>query len=77
MVRIGIHLGDVIEMNGRLRGDAVNVAARMESHGVPGAIQVTRATADLLAGRFVCTPRGTVDVKGKGPMEVFLLAGLA
>ena len=83
-MRIGLHSGKVVagvigtnKFTYDLWGDPVNVAARMESHGVPGAIQVTRATADLLRDRFLCEPRGTVEVKGKGPMEVFLLKGLA
>jgi class 3 adenylate cyclase/CheY-like chemotaxis protein len=83
-MRIGLHSGPVVagvigtsKFIYDLWGDTVNVAARMESHGVPGAIQVSRATADLLQARFVCEPRGIVEVKGKGPMEVFLLTGLA
>ena len=43
-----------------------------ESYGVPrdaGRIQITRATKDLLKDEFVCEPRGTIPVKGKGEME--------
>ena len=54
-------------------GDAVNTAARMESHGEPGRIQVTHDTYRLLANRFVCEPRGTIDVKGKGPVQTWWL----
>jgi guanylate cyclase len=54
-------------------GDAVNVASRMESHGMSGAIQITRATYDLIQDEFVCEPCGTVNVKGKGEMEVWLV----
>jgi guanylate cyclase len=54
-------------------GDAVNVASRMESHGMSGTIQITRATYELIKDEFVCEPRGTVDVKGKGEMEVWLV----
>ena len=54
-------------------GDAVNVASRMESHGLGGAVQITRATFDLIKDEFVCQPRGSVNVKGKGEMEVWLV----
>jgi class 3 adenylate cyclase len=54
---------------GDLWGDAVNMASRMESHGVPGEIQITRATWELIRGEFECRARGTVDVKGKGHVE--------
>jgi guanylate cyclase len=47
----------------------------MESHGVPGSIQVTaRARQRLLAG-FELSRRGSIDVKGKGPMDCYLLLG--
>jgi guanylate cyclase len=47
----------------------------MESHGTPGEIQISRATYELLKDEFVCEPRGTVMVKGKGEMETWYLAG--
>jgi guanylate cyclase len=56
-------------------GDAVNVASRMESHGVPGRIQVGPATAALIADDFVLEPREDVEVKGKGTMRTWLLVG--
>jgi guanylate cyclase len=45
----------------------------MESHGTPGEIQITRATYELLKDEFVCRRRGTILVKGKGPMETWYL----
>lgn len=79
-VRIGIHSGPVVAgVIGRrkfaydLWGDVVNTAARMESHGVPGSVQVTQATASLLGDTWLLEPRGLLEVKGKGPMAVFLL----
>jgi guanylate cyclase len=78
--RMGINSGSMIAgVIGRRKfvydiwGDAVNVASRMESHGLGGAVQITRATYELIKDEFVCEPRGTVNVKGKGEMEVWLV----
>ena len=57
-----------------LWGDTVDTASRMESSGIPGLIQVTRATHELIEDGFVCEPRGAVAVKGKDEMETYLLA---
>ena len=56
-----------------LWGDTVNVASRMESHGVPGMIQITRPVYESLKDEFEFEERGTVEVKGKGALEVWLL----
>ncbi|MGH2378501.1 MAG: adenylate/guanylate cyclase domain-containing protein, partial [Candidatus Limnocylindria bacterium] len=56
-------------------GDAVNTAARMESHGAPGRIQIAEPTFQLLGDAFVCEPRGTIEVKGKGAMATWWLSG--
>jgi adenylate cyclase len=81
-LRIGINSGPVVAgVIGRKRflydlwGDAVNIASRMESHGTPGHIQITKATRELLEEAFVIEPRGTVSVKGKGDMETWYLVG--
>jgi class 3 adenylate cyclase len=58
-----------------LWGDTVNMASRMESHGVAGQIQVTSRTYERLRDRYELRERGELDVKGKGPMTTYLLVG--
>ena len=78
--RIGINSGSMIAgVIGRRKfvydvwGDAVNIASRMESHGVGGSIQVTEATYNLIKEEFICEPQGTIPVKGKGEMPVWFV----
>jgi adenylate cyclase len=81
-VRIGIDSGPVVAgVIGRAKftydlwGDTVNTASRMESHGMPGEIQVTERVYERLRGSYELRRRGTIDVKGKGPMTTYLLLG--
>ncbi len=80
--RIGINSGPVVAgVIGRkkfiydLWGDAVNVASRMESQGQSGAIQITRATYELIADDFECEKRGIIAIKGGGELEVWHVLG--
>ncbi len=85
-VRIGIHSGHVVAgVIGKnkfmydLWGDTVNTASRMESNGVPGAIQISEQTRALLSDGngdgdgYGFTDRGLIDVKGKGKLQAYLL----
>ena len=81
-IRIGLNSGPLIGgVIGRkkfvyaLWGDMVNTASRMESHGVSGKIQITRATYELVKDHFECEYIGEIDVKGKGKLEAWHLLG--
>lgn len=81
-LRVGINLGPVVAgVVGTRRilydlwGDAVNLASRMESTGIPGRVQCPAHVAELMKDEFEFEYRGMVDVKGKGEVETYFLVG--
>src|SRR5215813_2868462 len=78
--RIGIHTGPLVagvigthKFVYDVWGDTVNTASRMESHSLPGRIQISAATRAALGDRYSYEPRGLVDIRGKGMMETYFL----
>jgi class 3 adenylate cyclase len=79
-VRVGIHSGPCVagvighkKFAYDIWGDAVNTAARMESHGEPMKLHCSVDTYELLKDDFECEAREPMKVKGKGLMQTYFV----
>ncbi|MEM7182337.1 MAG: adenylate/guanylate cyclase domain-containing protein [Spirochaetota bacterium] len=82
-IRLGIHTGTIIagvvgeqKFAYDIWGDTVNTASRMESSGSPGKVNVSAATKELASEFFSFEPRGKIQAKNKGEIEMFFVIGL-
>jgi class 3 adenylate cyclase len=81
-IRIGIHTGPVVagivgskKFAYDIWGDTVNVASRMETGGETGRVNISQSTYELVRARFKCIPRGKIQVKNKGEVEMYFVEG--
>jgi adenylate cyclase len=81
-LRIGIDTGPVVagvigtrKFSYDLWGDTVNTASRMQYYGLANSIHATAAVYEPLKELYAFEERGTIEVKGKGPMNTYLLTG--
>lgn len=79
-IRIGIHTGPVVagivgikKFAYDIWGDTVNIAARLESSGEEGKINISGATYDLIKDKFRCTYRGKIMAKNKGEIDMYFV----
>lgn len=82
-LRIGIHSGPLLAgVVGQKKfaydiwGDTVNTASRLESTGVPGRINISTSTYDLVKNFFDTEYRGDVDIKNFGQIDAFFIKGI-
>ena len=79
-VRVGIHTGPITagvigkkKYSYDLFGDTINIAARIESSGEPGKINISAYTHHLIKEEFPCTYRGKINAKGKGELDMYFV----
>ena len=79
-LRIGIHTGPVVagvvgikKFQYDIWGDTVNLAARMEQSGVPGKINISQNTYEIIKEKFKCEHRGKIEAKNKGEINMYFV----
>ena len=73
LIRIGIHLGDVIVQNGDVMGDGVNVASRVEPFADPGGLCITQAVYQSVAGSIKLDAQKMGEVELKNIFDKYVL----
>lgn len=79
-IRAGVHVGPLMagivghsQFQYSIWGDTVNTAARVQEAGRPGKVCLSESAWPWIAGRFPATSLGSIQLKGKEPMELLLV----
>jgi class 3 adenylate cyclase len=79
-IRIGINTGPVVagivgvkKFAFDIWGDTVNIAARMESSGEVGKVNISGTTYELVKDKFKCVHRGKITAKNKGEVDMYFV----
>ena len=79
-LRLGIHSGSVIagvvghkKFQYDIWGDTVNTASRMEQNSLPGKINISHSTYELIKNKYHCEYRGEIEAKGKGKVKMYFV----
>ena len=79
-IRIGVHTGEVVagivgikKFAYDIWGDTVNIAARMEQNCIPGKVNISETTYDLIKNKFNCEYRGEIEAKHKGKLKMYFV----
>ena len=84
-MRVGVHTGSVVagivgvkKFQYDIWGDTVNTASRIENLGETGKVNISQATYELIKddAAFTFEPRGKIEVKGKGEIEMWFVEGV-
>jgi class 3 adenylate cyclase len=80
-MRAGVHSGNIVAgVVGKIKytydvwGNTVNLASKMERHSVPGKINITSATYDLIKDEFDCEYRGSTEIPGNGYVDMYFVS---
>jgi class 3 adenylate cyclase len=81
-IRIGVNSGPVVagivgvkKFAYDIWGDTVNTASRMEQHSQNSKINISGSTYELIKNSFRCTPRGKIEAKNKGEVDMYFVDG--
>ena len=79
-VRIGIHVGPLVAgVVGKKKyaydiwGSTVNIASRMESSGIPGQVNISAKTYEIIKEKYACIYRGKINAKNVGEIDMYLI----
>ncbi len=81
-MRLGAHSGNIVAgVVGKMKytydvwGNTVNLASKMERQSIPGMINITSATYELIKDEFHCEYRGSVEIPGNGNIDMYFVLG--